>query len=57
MVNAVEVARLCQELDRQLVGSDWHHIARIAAALDEVLGQMGLAQSATAPPQIAWNRP
>ena len=57
MVNAVEVARLCTELDRQLIGPSWHHIARIAATLDEVLGQMGLAQSAFAPPQVPWDRP
>ena len=57
MVNAVEVARLCTELDRQLVEPGWHDIARIAATLDEVLGQMGLAQSAAAPPQVPWERP
>lgn len=54
MVNAVEVARLCTELDRQLVRPDWHHIARIIAALDEVLGQMELAQSAALPAQVPW---
>lgn len=57
MVNAVEVARLCTELDRQLVGPNWHQIAGIAAALDEVLGQMGLAQSDAASPQVPWDRP
>lgn len=52
MINAVEVARLCTELDGQLAGPDWHHIARISAALDEVLDQMGLAQSTALPPQM-----
>lgn len=52
MVNAVEVARLCTELDGQLAGPDWHHIARITAALDDVLGQMGSAQSAALSPQL-----
>jgi two-component system sensor histidine kinase/response regulator len=54
MVNAVEVARLCTELDRQLVKPDWHHIAGVSAALDKVLAQMGLAQSAALPPQVPW---
>lgn len=52
MVNAVEVARFCMELDRQLAGPDWHHIAGIAAALDEALGQLGLVQSAALSPQV-----
>jgi len=56
MVNAVEVVRLCTELDRQLARPDWHYIAGITAALDEVLAQMGLAQSAALPPQIPWGR-
>jgi PAS domain S-box-containing protein len=53
MVDAVEVARLCTELDGQLAGPDWHHIARISAALDDVLEQMGLAQWAALPPQAS----
>ncbi|NIA52288.1 response regulator [Massilia sp. TW-1] len=51
MVDAVEVARLCTELDGQLADPDWHHIARISAALDEVLDQMMSAQSAALPPR------
>jgi signal transduction histidine kinase/DNA-binding NarL/FixJ family response regulator len=53
MVNAVEVARLCTELDGQLAGLDWHHIARTAAALDEVLDRMRMDQAAALPPQVA----
>jgi PAS domain S-box-containing protein len=54
MVNAAEVARLCTELDRQLAGPNWHYIADITAALDEVLGQMGSAHSAAPPRQVPW---
>lgn len=55
MVNAVEVARLCVELDRQLVGPDWRQIAGITAALDEALVQMGSAQSPALSPQVPWS--
>jgi HPt (histidine-containing phosphotransfer) domain-containing protein len=52
MIDAVEVARLCTELDGQLAEPDWHHIARISATLDDVLDQMGLAESSAEPPQV-----
>ena len=57
LVNAVEVARLCTELDGQLAGPDWHHIASITTALDEALDQMRVAQSAAPPPQVPVGSP